>query len=320
MGDLQKENIKIFVATDEEPFLEFMQKKFPGKVAAIDAIRSKNGAPIHTSARNGYKKGEDALIDCILLSKCSKLYKMASNLSDVSMRFNPFVPVIHLNTCVYEKINAPSDLPTGLNAILALLNQYEENKIEGIMIDNSSKWWTNNFVPLSVGKNDAAVALTLYDIEILGYETMFEMPCTRAHELIQKYIQFNQHITEKIEKLVEQNFNNSYIIGIYYSKKTPIDYNKLVMQLIKIIKSAPANYKLMLITNDSKLSTEMNSEVQNIFNPIEPNMVDFDFTSAILLSKSNIVVGSASTCLRLVSQLNPKVPVIEMGHLWLEMD
>jgi hypothetical protein len=92
------------------------------------------------------------------------------------------------------------------------------------------------------------------------------------------------------------------------------------MQLIKIIKSAPANYKLMLITNDSKLSTEMNSEVQNIFNPIEPNMVDFDFTSAILLSKSNIVVGSASTCLRLVSQLNPKVPVIEMGHLWLEMD
>lgn len=90
--------IKIFVATDDQMFLNEMQKNFPEKVLYSDAARSNNGQPVHyQSSVDAFKKGEEAILDCILLSKCSKLYKPESNLSNASMKFNPTIPVIEVN-------------------------------------------------------------------------------------------------------------------------------------------------------------------------------------------------------------------------------
>lgn len=105
-ADLEKdEAIKIFVATDEDKFLQAMCKNFPGKIISIDGIRSTNGYPVHYTSHGGtknYKKGEDALIDCILLSQCSKLYRTSSNLSAASERFNPSIKVTLLNKDIHE--------------------------------------------------------------------------------------------------------------------------------------------------------------------------------------------------------------------------
>ncbi len=91
-------NYKIFIATDDFYFLDYMHSCFSGDIIAIDAIRSDEGAAIHYTEKNrNYKKGEDAVIDCILLSKCDLLLKTASNLSDCSMKFNLHIPVIKLN-------------------------------------------------------------------------------------------------------------------------------------------------------------------------------------------------------------------------------
>ena len=98
-------DIKIFVATDEQRFLKEMCKNFPGKVVAIDAIRSTNGYPVHYPSHRGavnYQKGEEALVDCIVLSQCSKLYRTSSNLSSASMRFNPTLEVIVLSKGFHE--------------------------------------------------------------------------------------------------------------------------------------------------------------------------------------------------------------------------
>lgn len=97
-------NAKIFVATDEENFLRFMHSNFPGKIIAIDTLRSTNGQPIHFSFTHAYKNGEDALIDCVLLSKCSKLYRTSSNLSAASMRFNPALDVTLLSKNIHEML------------------------------------------------------------------------------------------------------------------------------------------------------------------------------------------------------------------------
>lgn len=89
---------KIFVATDDYYFLTYIQGHFPGHVIAIDAIRSEEGTAVHFTEKNlNYKKGEDAVIDCVLLSKCDLLLKMNSNLSNCSIKFNPTMPVINLN-------------------------------------------------------------------------------------------------------------------------------------------------------------------------------------------------------------------------------
>lgn len=96
-------NIKIFVATDEERFLQTMIKNFPGKVIFIDTHRSTDGKPVHYSSYSNYRKGEDALVDCILLSLCCKLYRTSSNLSAASTRFNTSLEVVLLNMNVHEK-------------------------------------------------------------------------------------------------------------------------------------------------------------------------------------------------------------------------
>lgn len=106
-NEIEKDpNIKIFVATDEGKFLQSMIKNFPNKIVYIDTFRSFDGKPVHHSSYSNYRKGEDALIDCILLSQCSKLYRTSSNLSAASTRFNPSLEVILLNKNIHE-LNLP---------------------------------------------------------------------------------------------------------------------------------------------------------------------------------------------------------------------
>jgi len=91
---------KIFVATDEQAFLDYMINLFGDRVCYYkDAIRSTNGIPVHLDKKlDHYKCGEDALVDCILLSRGNFLIRSSSNLSRWSTYFNPNIPVVELNT------------------------------------------------------------------------------------------------------------------------------------------------------------------------------------------------------------------------------
>lgn len=95
--------VKIFVATDDSGFCSYIKEQFPGLVIMRDALRSDNQIGVHARLDlDPYQKGEDAIIDCLLLSRCSTLIKTASNLSDCSLQFNPKIPVIRLNKSYSE--------------------------------------------------------------------------------------------------------------------------------------------------------------------------------------------------------------------------
>jgi hypothetical protein len=90
-------NVQIFIATDEEDFIDYMKERYPSRVIYFEnAIRSRDGNPVHLHSQENYKKGEDALLDCLLLSKCNLLIKTSSNLSLCSTYFNPSIPVRHV--------------------------------------------------------------------------------------------------------------------------------------------------------------------------------------------------------------------------------
>ena len=94
---------KIFIATDEEHFLSFMVSKYGQKVMYQSAMRSQNGKPVHLQSNKlkikgfAWKKGFDALVDCLLLSRCNIILKTASNLSTCSRMFNPNLQVVSLS-------------------------------------------------------------------------------------------------------------------------------------------------------------------------------------------------------------------------------
>lgn len=94
--------IKIFVASDEQAFINFMVASFPGIIIAQKINRSTNGSPLHFSAVDSpYNIGEAALLDCLILSKCDLLIRTASRLSLWSSYFNPYVQTIDLNKAYY---------------------------------------------------------------------------------------------------------------------------------------------------------------------------------------------------------------------------
>jgi hypothetical protein len=100
--------VKIFVATDEQAFLDYIKEQFPNVIFRENVVRSTTGCPIHFRQSENFKKGEDALLDCLLLSKCQVLVRNASNLSLFASFFNPQMRLINLN-CKYKDMRKHPD-------------------------------------------------------------------------------------------------------------------------------------------------------------------------------------------------------------------
>lgn len=100
VNEHQIKDYLVFVATDEEQFLSYMQNAFEGKVVSKDCLRSSNLNPVHYfNPKNvsPHNAGKEALMDCLLLSKCNHLIRTSSCLSLVSTYFNPDLSDIELN-------------------------------------------------------------------------------------------------------------------------------------------------------------------------------------------------------------------------------
>ena len=79
----------IFIATDSPSFLVQMRNRYGEKVVAYNALRSERNAFADSKLEDNYKKGEDALVDALLLSCANLLIKPASALSEFSVYWNP---------------------------------------------------------------------------------------------------------------------------------------------------------------------------------------------------------------------------------------
>jgi hypothetical protein len=97
------ENFKIFVATDDQFFLDAMKKEFGNRVCYFEMERSRHKElPIHLYGRSsGYIRGKEALLDCLVLSKSDFLFRTSSNLSNSALIFNPSLPSFLLNNGVF---------------------------------------------------------------------------------------------------------------------------------------------------------------------------------------------------------------------------
>jgi hypothetical protein len=89
---------RIFLATDEQAFIDYMRPRFPGQLLYREMFRSVDGRPIDVvNTDSNHKKGLDAVVDCLLLSRTHSLIRTASNLSLCSTLFNPQLPDTLLN-------------------------------------------------------------------------------------------------------------------------------------------------------------------------------------------------------------------------------
>jgi hypothetical protein len=90
----------VFISTDNDHFREYIGKTFTKRplIFREDYFRSDNAASVHHNKKlDKFEVNKDALINCLLMSRCHALLKTSSFLSDLSKLFNPRMPVVLLN-------------------------------------------------------------------------------------------------------------------------------------------------------------------------------------------------------------------------------
>jgi len=79
----------VFLATDQIQYLDLMKKRYGSIVQHYDSLRSSTStAPFNMNAGSPYRKGEDVLVDILLLSRCAFLVRGASNIPEMAIYFS----------------------------------------------------------------------------------------------------------------------------------------------------------------------------------------------------------------------------------------
>lgn len=120
---LEDKNFKIFIASDEQDFIDFAKLNFGDHVITSDVQRSTNGKALHLDRENNkdpYKNGEGALLDCHLLARGDVLIRTSSNLSLFSTYINPIMKVIEASARHGQEIANPRETGNPTQPIVTL--------------------------------------------------------------------------------------------------------------------------------------------------------------------------------------------------------
>jgi hypothetical protein len=85
-------NCQFYIASDDENLLNRAKQLLNGPIIYYSSFRSSNGNPVHFMDGKTYSKaklGEEALIDALLLARCTKFVHTRSNLSSSVLFLNP---------------------------------------------------------------------------------------------------------------------------------------------------------------------------------------------------------------------------------------
>jgi hypothetical protein len=102
---------RVLLASDEQRFIDFIRHSLTEVpvYSRDDHYRSRGSdePPVFLGEGGGYEKGEDALVNALLLSKCTTLIRTTSFLSAWASIFNPQLKVILLNKPYDDKLWFP---------------------------------------------------------------------------------------------------------------------------------------------------------------------------------------------------------------------
>ncbi len=92
---------RIFFATDQRQFVERMRERYGDRLVTYDSQRSDSTVNVFQqlapAGRGNRAKGEDVLIDALLLSRCDALLKCTSAVGEFAQYFADDLPAVDLN-------------------------------------------------------------------------------------------------------------------------------------------------------------------------------------------------------------------------------
>lgn len=246
-GAQKIEKYKIFVATDEEDFVQAIQKRYPGKIVVSNAERSRDGKPLHFSDQNKYQMGRSALVDMLLLSRTTDLLRTSSNLSFFATLMSPHLRVFSLTerspnteydakiSQIYLKAKAPDfgACSHGMFAVtqcmLGVFHEYESKNYGGIQVDfgevgcyydkdRGPNWWNYYFESVHEGEEAGHQIQKFADWDYgnpcwVGAHVLLR---SEARQLIDKYFKIKPEIQQEVNAFVQEHFQGHHVISVHY--------------------------------------------------------------------------------------------------------
>jgi hypothetical protein len=84
------DSFQLFLATDQSQFVDLFRDRYGKRIVATDSLRSSSQRPPFKFARESpYRRGEDVLIDLLLLSRCEFVFKGAAAVGECALWLNP---------------------------------------------------------------------------------------------------------------------------------------------------------------------------------------------------------------------------------------
>lgn len=80
---------KLFAATDDARFLEWMKGTYGDRILYTPAARSRDQRPLHLELNRGPQQAEECLLDVLLMAKCQHLVHGNSSVTNGVLAFNP---------------------------------------------------------------------------------------------------------------------------------------------------------------------------------------------------------------------------------------
>jgi hypothetical protein len=92
---------KIFLATEQAQYVKETVARYGDRVVTRDVIRTDGFGPgtctFRIDGKNPYLKGEEVLVDCLLLARCDFLLRCTSAVGEYAMYFNKDLKCVDLN-------------------------------------------------------------------------------------------------------------------------------------------------------------------------------------------------------------------------------
>ena len=90
LSNWSTDQYRVFLATDQSQFVDLFRRRYGERLITYDSLRSNRKLPpFKFSKESPYKRGEDVLIDLLLLSRCNFLLKGAAAVGEYALWFNP---------------------------------------------------------------------------------------------------------------------------------------------------------------------------------------------------------------------------------------
>ena len=90
LASRSSDRLRIFLATDQNQFVDLFRRRYGDRIVTTDSLRSSGRKPpFKFSKESPYRRGEDVLIDLLLLSRCDFLFKGAAAVGECALWFNP---------------------------------------------------------------------------------------------------------------------------------------------------------------------------------------------------------------------------------------